>query len=36
MTPDNSGFMVAAYTVLGVLYLGYVVWVLGRGRDGRR
>jgi hypothetical protein len=33
MTPDNGGFMVAAYVVLGVLYGAYVVWVLGKGRD---
>jgi len=32
MTPDNSGFMIAAYVVLGVLYGGYVVWVLRKGR----
>lgn len=35
MTPDNGGFMVAAYVALGVLYAGYVVWVLRKGRDGR-
>ncbi len=36
MTPDNSGFMIAAYVILGVLYLGYTVWVLRQGMDGRR
>jgi len=36
MTPDNSGFMVAAYVALGVLYLGYALWVLRKGRDGSR
>jgi hypothetical protein len=30
--PDNSGFMVAAYTVVAVLYVGYAVWLLRRGR----
>jgi hypothetical protein len=33
MTPDNSGFMVAAYVVLALLYGGYALWVLRRGRD---
>ncbi len=30
--PDNQGFMVAAYVVLGVLYGGYAVWLLRRRR----
>jgi hypothetical protein len=30
--PDNSGFMVAAYVALGVLYCGYAVWLVARGR----
>jgi hypothetical protein len=33
MTPDNSGFMVAAYVVLGVLYGAYTLWVLMKGRE---
>lgn len=31
MTPDNGSFMIAAYVVLGVLYLGYTLWVLRKG-----
>jgi hypothetical protein len=30
--PDNGGFMVAAYTVAAVLYVGYALWLLRRGR----
>ena len=30
--PDNSGFMMAAYITLGVLYSGYAVWLVARGR----
>jgi len=30
--PENTGFMVAAYVVLGVLYSGYAVWLVWRGR----
>ena len=30
--PENSGYMVAAYVVVAVLYGGYALWLLGRGR----
>ena len=30
--PENSGFMVAAYVVVAVLYGGYALWLLARGR----
>jgi hypothetical protein len=30
--PDNGGFMVAGYTVAAVLYVGYALWLLRRGR----
>ena len=30
--PDNSSYMVAAYVVAGVLYGGYTLWLLLRGR----
>jgi hypothetical protein len=29
MPPDNSGYMIAAYVVAGVVYLGYA-WSLWR------
>lgn len=28
MTPDNGNFMIAAYVILAVLYVGYTVWLL--------
>jgi hypothetical protein len=31
--PENTGFMIAAYCVLGVLYVGYAVYLLLK-RDG--
>lgn len=30
--PDNGGFMVAAYAVAAVLYVGYAIWLWRRGR----
>jgi hypothetical protein len=30
MPPDNGSYMVAAYVVLGVLYVGYSLWLLRR------
>lgn len=30
--PDNGEFMVAAYVIAAVLYLGYGVWLLMRGK----
>lgn len=30
MSPDNSGYMVAAYIILAVLYGGYTVYLLRR------
>lgn len=35
MTPQNGGFMIAAYVIAAVLYLGYAVWLLRRGYQGR-
>jgi hypothetical protein len=32
MTPQNGGFMVAAYVVAAALYLGYAVYLWRRGR----
>ena len=33
--PENRGFMVAAYVVAGVLYVGYALWLWNRGRKLR-
>jgi len=30
--PENSGFMVAAYVALGVLYSSYALWLVVRGK----
>lgn len=30
--PENHGYMVAAYVVAAILYGGYAVWLLVRGR----
>jgi len=30
MPPDNGRFMIAAYVVLAVLYLGYTLYLLRR------
>ena len=35
MTPANGGYMVAAYVVAAVLYVGYSAWLLWRGRKTR-
>ena len=32
MPPDNAGYMVAAYIVAGVVYLGYAVSLWRRAR----
>jgi len=32
MTPQNGGYMVAAYVIAAVLYVGYAVWLLTRGK----
>jgi hypothetical protein len=32
--PENSGYMVAAYVVAAVLYVGYAVWLLSRKGRG--
>jgi hypothetical protein len=32
MTPDNAGYMVAAYALAAVIYLGYVVSLVVRAR----
>ena len=35
MPPENTGYMIAAYVVAGVVYLGYAWSLWGRaGRDG--
>jgi hypothetical protein len=31
-TPDNGGYMVAAYVVASVIYLGYALVLWGRSR----
>ncbi len=31
--PENTGYMIAAYFVAAVLYGGYAVWLLARGRE---
>ncbi len=36
MPPENGGFMIAAYVVVGVIYLGYAVSLVLRARkEGR-
>lgn len=30
--PDNGGFMVAAYVAAAVIYLGYSVYLVRKGR----
>lgn len=30
--PENNGFMVAAYVVAAVLYGGYALWLVVRGK----
>lgn len=30
--PENSGYMIAAYVVAGILYGGYAAWLWIRGR----
>jgi hypothetical protein len=32
MTPDTSGYMVAAYVAAAVIYLGYAAWMFWRTR----
>ena len=32
--PQNGGYMVAAYVIAAVIYLGYVVWLWRRSRLG--
>lgn len=34
--PENHGYMVAAYVALAILYGGYAVWLLVRGRNLER
>ena len=35
--PENTGYMIAAYVILGLLYGGYTLWLVGRGKkDGER
>jgi hypothetical protein len=35
-TPSNGGFMVAAYVMASLIYLGYVLVLWGRARRVRR
>jgi hypothetical protein len=35
-TPSNGGYMVAAYVVASVIYLGYVLVLWGRARRVKR
>ena len=32
--PDNGGFTLAAYVAAAVIYLGYAVYLLRKGRAG--
>jgi len=32
MPPDNGQYLFAAYLVAGVVYLGYTLWLVRRGR----
>jgi hypothetical protein len=32
MTPDNAGYMTAAYELAALIYLGYVVVLVARAR----
>jgi hypothetical protein len=34
--PDNTSYMVAAYVVAGVIYLGYTLSLVRRSRRTRR
>lgn len=36
MPPDNGAFMVAAYVVVAVVLVGYIISLLLRIRDQRR
>jgi hypothetical protein len=36
MTPDNGGYLVAAYTIAVVIYTGYVLSIWLRGRRDRQ
>jgi hypothetical protein len=31
MPPDNGQYLLAAYLVAGVVYLGYALWLVRRG-----
>jgi hypothetical protein len=33
--PENTGYMIAAYAILGVLYVGYAGYLLLRGKRQR-
>ena len=33
-TPQNGGYMVAAYVIAAVIYLSYVIWLWRRSRLG--
>lgn len=35
MPPDNGQYLVAAYVVAGVVYVGYTIWLIRQAR-GRR
>lgn len=35
MPPDNTGFMIAAYVVAGIILLGYAISLLARIREQR-
>ena len=36
MPPDNGSYLVAAYILSGVIYLGYAVSLVVRAREARR
>jgi hypothetical protein len=35
-TPENGGFLLAAYLIAGTIYLGYAVVLWRKSREGRK
>lgn len=36
MPPDNGSYLIAAYIVVGVIYGGYTLWLVRRGKRAAR